>query len=236
MSLGEFDAALDLQGLFKSGFAVANVKAKEKLGYHWQREGSWLMSRPVAPDKTSIHVVDQYVDVARALGIPADRATWNLKADPVAQSKIKNLIDPAHPVVIVNGGAGWSTKRWDPRHFALVSDSLQERGAKTYFIGTEADRKNFEAIRLQCRLAPIDLLGKTSVKELVALISQADLHIGGDTGSTHIAAAWGIPCIGIYTLTRPERSCPYGQFAASLSTDPHQVREMAFQLLNEKNS
>ena len=65
---GSFDAALDLQGLFKSGIVVGRASAKVKLGYHWQRECAWLFSRRVLPDPTSSHVVDQYLDVARAVG------------------------------------------------------------------------------------------------------------------------------------------------------------------------
>ncbi|MER3497087.1 MAG: hypothetical protein C4320_10260, partial [Armatimonadota bacterium] len=57
---------------------------------------------------------------------------------------------------------------------------------------------------------PVNLLGETSVRELVALMSLAAAHIGGDTGSTHLAAALGIPAIGLYSITRPQRSCPYG--------------------------
>jgi len=53
-----FDAAFDLQGLLKSGLCLARAKAKTKLGYHWQREGSFLFSSPVAPDPTSWHIVD----------------------------------------------------------------------------------------------------------------------------------------------------------------------------------
>ena len=57
----------------------------------------------------------------------------------------------------------------------------------------------------------VDLTGKTTVAELIAVISLAEAHVGGDTGSTHIAAGLAVPAIGLYSATRPERSCPYGQ-------------------------
>ena len=41
-------------------------------------------------------------------------------------------------------------------------------------------------------------------------------HVGGDTGSTHLAAAMGVPAIGLYSLTSPKRSCPYGKFSRCL--------------------
>ena len=63
-----FDCALDLQGLFKSAWPVHLAKSPTKLGYHWQREGAFLFSQRVLPDPSSFHIVDQYVDVARAAG------------------------------------------------------------------------------------------------------------------------------------------------------------------------
>jgi ADP-heptose:LPS heptosyltransferase len=51
---------------------------------------------------------------------------------------------------------------------------------------------------------------------LVALVALAKAHVGGDTGSSHLAAALGIPAIGLYAITRPKRSCPYGQIERCL--------------------
>jgi heptosyltransferase-1 len=58
---------------------------------------------------------------------------------------------------------------------------------------------------------PADLTGQTNIGELVSLIGLSAAHVGGDTGSTHIAAALGRPAVGLYSITRPARSCPYGQ-------------------------
>ena len=61
------------------------------------------------------------------------------------------------------------------------------------------------------RTEPIQMAGKTSIAELIALLSLSKGHVGGDTGSSHLAAGLGIPAIGLYSITRPVRSCPYGQ-------------------------
>jgi ADP-heptose:LPS heptosyltransferase len=58
---------------------------------------------------------------------------------------------------------------------------------------------------------PASMIGRTSIGQLIALVGRAKAHLGGDTGSTHIAAALGVPAIGLYSVTRPERVCPYGQ-------------------------
>ncbi|MDI9635696.1 glycosyltransferase family 9 protein [Kamptonema cortianum] len=238
-ALGEFDYGLDLQGLAKSASLIAMASCQKRLGYHWQREGAWLVSQPVLPDPTSIHVVDQYVDVARAMGAECHRAEFDLVPDPAdIQSVQEKLIsagwDCRSPLVLLNAGAGWATKRWPAKNFAHVAHTVHSAGGKVAFLGTEADRAAFEEVSAFEPGPVIDFLGKSSVRELVALISLSAVHLAGDTGSTHIAAALGQPAIGTYTITRPERSCPYGQIQ-NCDTNLERVTEMVVSHLTEKS-
>ncbi len=212
-----FEAAIDLQGLLKSAICIWRAKANRKVGYHWQREGSRFFSSRVLPDPTSFHIVDQYVDVVRALGAEMDKADFGLKPnhDDVlnvrAKIKAKGLVGR---FVVMNAGAGWETKRWPAAHFAHVIDALAEQQMPTVLIGgkAEADRAAADAVLAACKSKPFDMLGETNVRELIALLRLTSCHLGGDTGSTHIAAALETPAVGLYSITRPQRSCPYGQF------------------------
>jgi ADP-heptose:LPS heptosyltransferase len=217
---GEFTAAIDLQGLLKSAIPVWRSKTGAKVGYHWQREGAWLFSDPVLPDPSSAHVVDQYVDVARALGGVADRADFRLAPKGESLDRVRLILAQSgveDRFVVLNAGAGWATKRWPPESFATVVDELHELGIACVLIGGKAssDRAAADAVIADCREKPADLLGRTSVGDLVALLSLSAAHLGGDTGSTHIAAALGKPAVGLYSITRPQRCCPYGQFSRS---------------------
>lgn len=212
---GQYDVALDLQGLLKSGLVVGLARAKEKVGYHWQREGSGLFSRRVPPDPTSFHVVDQYVDVARAVGGEMDRAEFALtpKHDDVlaVRRKLKER-GIVGRFALMNAGAGWVSKRWPPSHFAALIDRLHtELEMPTVLLGGPSDGPIAQEIIDLCSAKPASLVGETGVRELVALVRLASVHVGGDTGSTHLAAALDIPAVGLYGLTRPQRSCPYGQ-------------------------
>jgi ADP-heptose:LPS heptosyltransferase len=207
---------LDLQGLLKSALCIARAKAGRKVGYHWQREGSWLFSARIVPDPSSFHVVDQYVDVARAVGGEMNRAEFGLAPKEEDLAAVREKLSAAgigNRFVVMNAGAGWVTKRWPPSHFAEVIDALAAAGIPSVLIGGKAaaDREAADEVISGCKQAPAYLLGATSVRQLVALIHLADAHLGGDTGSTHLAAALGIPAFGLYSITRPKRSCPYGQ-------------------------
>ncbi len=210
-----FDVALDLQGLLKSALGIARAKATVKLGYHWQREGSRLFSAAVKPDPSSFHVVDQYVDVARAAGAVVDRAEFDLKpaADDL-ESICMKLADAGITgrFAIANAGAGWATKRWPATSFAALSHELSTIGLPLVLVGGKAPADHdVGAEVLAAGGIFTSLIGETNVRQLVAAISLAAVHIGGDTGTTHIAAALGIPAVGLYSITKPIRSCPYGQ-------------------------
>lgn len=211
---GDFEVAFDLQGLFKSGIVVAKASAPKKLGYHWQREGSWLFSSRVLPDASSLHVVDQYVDVVRAAGAKMERAEFSLEPKTDDTMQVVEKLGPVDgPLIIVNPGAAWVSKRWPAAHFSQLIDRLSADGCICVLIGGKAqsDRDSSADVMTNCKSAPRDLTGQTSVRELVALIGIADAHVGGDTGSSHIAAALSKPAIGLYSITKPQRSCPYGQ-------------------------
>jgi len=211
---GRFEAALDLQGLLKSALVVGRATAGTKVGYGWQREGAGLFSSRVPPDPSSFHVVDQYVDVARAVGGVMDRAEFGLSPsveDVIAVRGRLAAKGVTGRFVLVNAGAGWITKRWPPDRFARIVDLLRETyGLPTVMLGGKADASIAQEVAAGCKVPPASLIGETSVVELVALVSLAALHVGGDTGSTHLAAALDVPAVGLYGLTRPQRSCPYG--------------------------
>lgn len=217
---GQFDAAFDLQGLFKSAIIVGRSRARRKLGYHWQREGSAFFSSAVAPDPSSLHVVDQYVDVVRAYGAEMNEAEFGLKPTADAWGAMAAALKERSVTgryVLFNAGAGWVTKRWPPPAFAEVIGALQGHDVTPILIGgADAPAKEAaDAVLGACAElgtpAPVSMLGQTTVAQLIALVAGAAVHVGGDTGSSHIAAALGVPAVGLYSITRPERCCPYGQ-------------------------
>ncbi len=91
---------------------------------------------------------------------------------------------------------------------------LPPKISEPFLIGgkAEADVAAAQEVIAACKSKPISLLGETGIRELVALIDLCSAHLGGDTGSTHIAAALDKPAVGLYSITKPLRSCPYGQF------------------------
>ncbi|MBX3095226.1 MAG: glycosyltransferase family 9 protein [Fimbriimonadaceae bacterium] len=223
-SLGQFDVALDMQGLLKSGLVTGLADAKSRFGYHWQREGARLFSAPIRPDPTSFHIADQLVDVARFLGAEVANARFGLAPTQEDTARVRDLVvrEGGAPGrwIAVNPGAGWPTKRWHPHSVASLCDQISSAGWVPILIGGPDVADVRDIVGQSAQKSFVDLVGKTSISELVALIDSCDAHVGGDTGSTHMAAALGKVAIGIYTVSDPRRVCPYGQIENVLRGQP----------------
>jgi heptosyltransferase I len=71
------------------------------------------------------------------------------------------------------------------------------------------EREYADAILEQAQTSPLDLVGKTSLKELFALIGRASALISPDSGPVHMGTAAGTPVIGLFATTNPDRAGPY---------------------------
>ncbi len=78
-------------------------------------------------------------------------------------------------------------------------------------VGSRADEEIAAGILGASTTAPASLVGRTNLKQLAAVLGGARLHLCGDTGSAHIAAALGTRVVSIFGRTDPVKLAPYGQ-------------------------
>lgn len=215
-----FDLALDLQGLLKSAVVAFVSGAPVRLGYHWQREGARFLVKGVPPTKGSAHVVQQYLDVVRYLGGEAEPVDFGLHVPDAATTSARRLLQDlgvSSPYAVINPSAGHPTKRWPPENFAVVCERLHAEGVAPVLAGHSSDAPIAAALRTACPSPVADAVGRTSLVELAALLRDAYVHIAGDTGSIHMAAALGVPLVALYAATDPSRSGPYGRLDSVVS-------------------
>jgi len=211
----KFDLTVDLQGLLRSGLMTAATRAPVRVGLTSAREGSiHFYTHTIAPLPGTVHAVDRYLDVARALGATIREPRFLVPisaADRLwAQQTLAHLPGPR---LIINVGARWETKRWPPEQFAAVANrAAAERGASIIAVGAPEDRPTVDTFRLALGgEAPwLDLCGRTSLPQLAALAAESDLVLSNDTGPLHLAVAAGARVVAVFTCTVPEKTGPYG--------------------------
>ncbi len=216
---GRFDLVVDLQGLLRSAMLGWLSGSPARVGFANGREGSpWLYTHRVPVPDMSMHAVDRYLLIARFLGAGPEKprpSAFHLPQESAAEARVEALLAAAGVqagtmLAALNPSARWTTKQWPIESFAAVGDWLQRQGVRVVVIGGREERPAGEAVMRAMHGAPIDLAGKTTLKELIALLRRVRVFITNDSGPMHLAAAVGTPVIALFGPTDPARTGPYG--------------------------
>ncbi|MFW5969887.1 MAG: glycosyltransferase family 9 protein [Halofilum sp. (in: g-proteobacteria)] len=212
-----FDVLLQMQVALRANLAGRLVRAPLRVGFDRarSRDGHGLfVNRRVGPNPRT-HVLDGFFDFLRALGIEERELRWDIPIPDAAAAFARERLPD---------GAGWlainactsarvnNWRNWSAQRYAAVIDHAAERhGLRTVLTGgpAPAEREMANAIALHARHAPVNLVGETRPKELLAVLDRATVAIAPDTGPLHIAAAAGTPVIGLYATSNPARTGPY---------------------------
>ena len=220
---GHYDLSLDLQGLFKSAAIGYCSGAPQRLVYCNTRELSHLLARKVRGPHTDGHIVEQYLDVVRALGCQVGEAQWVFQLTADEQYRTDGIVSQAgfsmdEPYVVLAPGANWPNKRWPVANFSVAADWLAAHGIQSVIVGGAGDQDLAQTIIDGAASIPLSIVGKTSLKQLACITGRARALIGGDTGPMHLAAALKIPVVALMGPTDIPRNGPYGQAGNALAT------------------
>ena len=220
-----YDAALDLQGLFKSAAIAWLSGAPVRLGTCNMRECSDKISRPVIGPHARGHIVERYLDVARELGCPVNKVVFPVEISDRDADLSARILQQAgaraeNPYVVLAVGANWPNKRWPAKYFAQLSDWLYEQKIIPVIVGGGmVDSQLSGEIAAAAEIPPVNLVGKTTLKQLAYIIQHARLTLGGDTGPVHLSAGLGTPTVMVMGPTDANRNGPYGQLANAIEVD-----------------
>lgn len=221
----DYDLVIDLQGLLKSGVLVGLLRGKRKIGMSGSREGAslFLNERPIPVDY-SRHAIDRYLRVAETIGCDANRAGGRIPYADADKMSVERILD-RHEIqnemlVAINPMARWPTKLWETERFAVLTTRIREElGCEVVFTGSSGDKSVIRRIMATMPVGPVNLAGKTSLKELAYLYTRCRLLVTTDTGPMHVAAAMGCSVVALFGPTAPWRTGPYGPGHAVIRTD-----------------
>ncbi len=217
LTVQDFDCVVDLQGLLRSAVFAYATGARVRVGLSDAREGARLFYTDRVEVDRRMHAVDRYLKVGEVLGFDAREPEFSLEAPESAHRSVCRLLagasgPPPRPWILLSPGARWASKCWPAGHFADAGAILKGRFGGTYFIvGSQSAAGDGVEIAERLGDSAVNLIGRTSLEELVALLSKSDLLITADTGIVHMADAIGTPLVAVYGPTDPVRTGPYCQ-------------------------
>ena len=213
----QFDVSIDLQGLSKSAIIAQASGAKYRYGYDWLRELAPILETRIPRRPESLHVIDQFLDVAHFLGADVSNPEFpiSISRETFAAVRIKLIeqqIDPEKHFIVINASVGGGgNKGWGAERFAEAMRRLNSDTAMPMvLIGSKGDISVVDEILKSLDFAVGNLTGNTNLKELAAVLKLSALHLCGDTGSAHMSAAVGTPVVTIFGRSNPIRLAPYG--------------------------
>lgn len=219
-----FDIAIDLQGLMKSSLITLLSGAKRRVSYWEAREGSRFINEPlVGPNKYG-HVIERYLDVVRCLGgVVRDIEFPMVALDEAKKSVHEKLLQEGYqdrPYAILTPATRWAPKDWPVERYAEIGDKLVQEGYEVVLLGGPSDAEMGQELVSLMKEKSINMMGKTTLHEMMALIRHTSLFISGDTGPLHMANAMKVPLIALYGPTYPGRLGPYGNERAKVIVSP----------------
>ena len=203
-----YDIAVDLQGLFRSGLIAWLSGSKVRVGIEGSREGSGMFYTHIAPADPALHAVDRCLAAARYIGCADGPVEFPVLSSPYP------LPDGDYAVIVP--GARWQTKRWAPERFGELASMLPIR---SYVVGSSEDTWLADKVVGHSGGHAESLAGKTNLKQLATVLKGARFVITNDTGTMHIAAGLGVPVVAIFGPTDPAKTGPYGPIHTVLYGD-----------------
>jgi ADP-heptose:LPS heptosyltransferase len=181
---------------------------------------------PLLRGQPSGHEIDRTLrlleplDIAPATFTPRVPAGTDTNQEAVASLLHEHDISDDAAVAVVHptnsGNALNASHRW----YATLADALAKEGYRVVLTGTSAEQAHSEAVVTAARSTPVDLTGRLSVAQLIALYARSAACIASSTGTTHLSAAVGARTIGLYApLEKQDRWLPRGEHVVVLRPD-----------------
>ena len=216
----EYDLVVDLHGLFKSGLVARLARGRRRIAPSYAREGSSIFFRERAGRfNRTRHAVEQAFDTLDYLGLKRPTGQFRAALRPLEGPSNSDMPDfPAGSRTIAFAPVSrWPSKDWPAERYGELAALLLKRepSLRIVIVGGKSDIAVGEAIASAVPAADagrlLNLCGKTSIAESLALLEKCDLLVANDTGPVHMAAAVGTHCLVLFGSTRPDWTGPYGE-------------------------
>jgi len=216
----KFDTAVLFQNAFEAAWLAWRARIPERIGYARDWRNPFLTSAIPVPRKGEIpaHESQYYLELlCRAGWIEARPPTSPIclrvsqQAHEAAESTLRRAgaRENVWRCAIAPGASYGAAKCWPAERFALLADRLiSECDADVIFFGAPNEKDIAARIRAAMKARVVSLVGETSACDLAALFACCALFIGNDSGAMHVAAAAGLPVIGIFGPTDPQGTAP----------------------------
>jgi lipopolysaccharide heptosyltransferase II len=211
-----YDITLDLQRILKSGFISLLSGAKRRIGFHRHnaKEFNWIFNNQhIGYYSDDLPKIFHYLKFTEYLGLPQpEKLEFGFSSLNPSKTAPQIITEMNQPYIVVVLGTSWESKNWNYEGYVgLIQRVLADRTLKVVLVG-DSSRATLAATLAEKFQTPdvIDLVGRTSLAQLVAVLKAAAVGVGPDSGPGHVATAVKTPFVTLFGPTSPRRTAPFG--------------------------
>jgi heptosyltransferase I len=225
----QFDLLLHMQMSMRSSLLAMRINTPVKLGFDKARakDLQWLFTNYKIAARANEHVVDSFKGFSDAVGISDYQLRWDIPIPDSAREYAKQQIPDSKPYAVISPCSSMPYRNWLTDRYAVIADYILTRGYQVVLTGgpSEYEKRVGEQIASQMQNTAINLIGKSDLKQLLAVLAEAKFVVSPDAGPAHMATAVNTPVIGLYACTNPDRARPYLSADTTVNRYPDAVRQ-----------
>lgn len=226
----QFDALLHMQVALRANLAAALIPAKIKVGYDKARSKDLhglFINRRITPAPKQ-HVRDCLASFLEPLGLRAAAPNWEIPLAENDHAFARGLLARDRRNLIISPCASHILRNWPAERYAQLADyAIRQHGMKVLLVGSPApfEKEVCAAIESAMTEKAHNICGQDTLKQLTALLTEADLAVAPDTGPAHIASAVGTDVLGLFAASNPSRSGPYNSLKWCVNRYPEALEK-----------
>jgi heptosyltransferase I len=228
-----FDAALCMHASMRANFIYRSLRTRLRIGYDFARarDFQWLFTNRRVPPEERQHVQDAMLSFARVLGAPERSLRWDIPLSDAHRDFARQYQKADRPLLVISPCSSQRARNfrnWSAENYAAAARHAQQKfNCRVVLTGGNSALEQDYAATIS-KLAGkdiVNLMGKTTLKQLLALLETADGLLCPDSGPAHMATTVRTPVIGLYATSNPERTGPYFSRELTVNAYPEAVEK-----------
>ena len=208
-----FDVGLDLQGHSKTALCLRLARPKVRLASRATDPIAARLNPVLGVRPPGTHTVEWYGEMLQTVGDYRLPERPFMPRDPESARVLVERVGGDLPLATITVSAGQPEKAYPLAGWSKVAQGLLDRGYRVAFLGGPTDRP----IELP---NTVDLVGKLALASTLEAVRLSAIHLAGDTGNGHLAAALGVPVVSVFGPTDPAAFRPFTELARVLRNGP----------------
>ncbi|MEM6641279.1 MAG: glycosyltransferase family 9 protein, partial [Pseudomonadota bacterium] len=210
-----FDVLLHMHASLRANLLSRHIPAPRRIGFNGRRARDFqrFFCNEQISGHSDVHVVDGFFQFLEHLGIQDRHLTWNIPIDPVDQAFAKEQMPEPTMLISPCSSQRWRNFRnWRAENYAQLAEHVHRaHGVRVVLTGgpTELEAEYGHRIGSLANAPINNLIGNTTLPQLLALIARAHCVVCPDSGPAHMATATGTPVVGLYATSNRHRTGPF---------------------------